>query len=130
MTIYLGWLKPHSYAILRFCERGKPENQKNAFFCIFFCEKICKIQFVHRIFAPDLKNKSEGMYYLCITYVKPILMAKVIIHDIPLDEAAQILAQTGITLDKHQLPDGTYRAYVRKDKMPLFLSNNLKPTQL
>ena len=74
------------------------------------------------------------MYYLCITYVKPIhptiLMAKVIIHDIPLQEAAKILAQTGITLDKHQLPDGTYRAYVRKDKMPLFLSNNLKPTQL
>jgi len=30
MTIYLRSLKPHCYAILRFCERGKPENQKNA----------------------------------------------------------------------------------------------------
>ena len=49
-------------------------------------------------------------------------MAKIIIHDIPLKQAANILAQTGITLDTHQLPDGTYRAYVRKDKMPLFLS--------
>ena len=40
MTIYLRSLKPHSYAILRFCERGKPENQKNAFFCIFFVKKF------------------------------------------------------------------------------------------
>jgi len=44
-------------------------------------------------------------------------MAKVIIHDIPLKEAAKKLAQSGITLDTHQLPDGTYRAYVRKDKI-------------
>ena len=51
-------------------------------------------------------------------------MAKIIIHDIPLKQAAEILAQTGITLDTHQLPDGTYRAYVRKDKMPLFLSRS------
>ena len=47
-------------------------------------------------------------------------MAKIIIHDIPLKQAANILAQTGITLDTHQLSDGTYRAYVRKDKMTLF----------
>ena len=47
-------------------------------------------------------------------------MAKVRIRDRPLQEAAEMLAQTGITLDKHQLPDGTYRAYVRKDKIPLF----------
>ncbi len=40
MTIYLGGVKPHSYAILRFCESGKPENQKNAFFCIFFVKKF------------------------------------------------------------------------------------------
>jgi hypothetical protein len=106
------------------------ENAEKMIFLHFFCAKIWRRQFLHNIFASDLKTKSEGMYYLCITYVKPILMAKVIIHDIPLQEAANILAQTGITLDKHQLPDGTYRAYVRKDKIPLFLSNNLKPTQL
>jgi hypothetical protein len=47
-------------------------------------------------------------------------MAKIIIHDIPLKQAAEILAQTGITLDTHQLPDGTYRAYVRKDKIQSF----------
>ena len=44
-------------------------------------------------------------------------MAKVTIRDMPLKEAAKILAQSGITLDTHQLPDGTYRAYVRKDKI-------------
>ena len=47
-------------------------------------------------------------------------MAKIIIRDLPLKEAAEILAQSGITLDTHQLPDGTYRAYVRKDKIPQF----------
>ena len=47
-------------------------------------------------------------------------MAKIIIHNIPLKQAAEILAQTGITLDTHQLPDGTYRAYVRKDKIQSF----------
>ena len=47
-------------------------------------------------------------------------MAKIIIHDIPLKQAAEILAQTGITLDTHKLPDGTYRAYVRKDKIQSF----------
>ena len=47
-------------------------------------------------------------------------MAKVTIRDMPLKEAAKILAQSGITLDTHQLPDGTYRAYVRKDKIQSF----------
>ncbi len=42
MTIYLGWLKPHCYAILRFCESGKPENQINAFFLHFFAKKFAK----------------------------------------------------------------------------------------
>ena len=47
-------------------------------------------------------------------------MAKVRIRDMPLKEAAKILAQSGITLDTHRLPDGTYRAYVRKDKISQF----------
>jgi hypothetical protein len=44
-------------------------------------------------------------------------MAKVIIRNMSPQQAAQQLAQCGITLDTHQLPDGTYRAYVRKDKL-------------
>jgi len=54
-------------------------------------------------------------------------MAKIRIRDRPLKEAAEMLAQSGITLDTHQLPDGSYRAYVRKDKMTLFneFINNL-----
>ena len=48
-------------------------------------------------------------------------MAKVTIRDMPLKQAANILAQSGITLDTHQLPDGTYRAYVRKDKIQTFM---------
>ena len=47
-------------------------------------------------------------------------MAKVIIRNMSLQQAAQQLAQCGITLDTHKLPDGTYRAYVRKDKLATF----------
>ena len=52
-------------------------------------------------------------------------MAKVTIRDMPLKQAANILAQSGITLDTHQLPDGTYRAYVRKDKIQTFMKKFL-----
>lgn len=37
-------------------------------------------------------------------------------------QAAEDLATIGVTLDRHQLPDGTYRAYVRQDKMNMFLT--------
>ena len=38
------------------------------------------------------------------------------------------LKELGITLDRHRLPDGTYRAYVRKDKLNLLLSHlNTQP---
>jgi len=47
-------------------------------------------------------------------------MAKVRIRDMPLKEAAKILAESGITLDTRRLPDGSYRAYVRKDKISQF----------
>ena len=47
-------------------------------------------------------------------------MAKIRIRDMPLKEAAKILAESGITLDTRRLPDGTYRAYVRKDKISQF----------
>ena len=38
------------------------------------------------------------------------------------------LKELGITLDRHRLPDGSYRAYVRKDKLNLLLSHlNTQP---
>ena len=36
-------------------------------------------------------------------------------------EVAAQLATIGITLDSHQLPDGTYRAYVRQSNREKFL---------
>ena len=43
-------------------------------------------------------------------------------------EVAAQLATIGITLDSHQLPDGTYRAYVRQSNREKFLLNlNLNP---
>ena len=45
------------------------------------------------------------------------------------EETAAQLATIGITLDRHQLPDGTYRAYTRKDKLSLLL-NHLNQQQL
>ena len=38
------------------------------------------------------------------------------------DEVAAALREMGITLDRHRLPDGSFRAYVRKDHMERFLS--------
>ena len=50
-------------------------------------------------------------------------MAKIIIPpDLTFEQVAQQLAQNGITLDANQLPDGSYRVYVRQDKLNLFLT--------
>ena len=38
------------------------------------------------------------------------------------EETARQLASIGITLDRHQLPDGSFRAYVRKDNINLLLT--------
>lgn len=64
MTIYLGWLKPHCYAILRFCERGAKKRY-------FFCEKICKIQIVHRIFAASFGNGQKSCRYRPVSVPYP-----------------------------------------------------------
>ena len=45
------------------------------------------------------------------------------------DEIANQLAEIGITLDGHQLADGTYRVYVRKRNINVFI-NQLNLTQL
>ena len=37
------------------------------------------------------------------------------------EEIADQLAELGITLDGHQLADGTYRAYVRKRNINVFI---------
>ena len=37
-------------------------------------------------------------------------------------EIAEELKKLGITVDPNQLPDGTYRVYVRKDHMQHFLA--------
>jgi len=37
-------------------------------------------------------------------------------------QVADQLNTIGVTLDAHQLPDGTYRAYVRKDRIQRFLT--------
>jgi len=37
-------------------------------------------------------------------------------------QVADQLNTIGVTLDAHQLPDGTYRAYVRKDRLQRFLT--------
>ena len=37
-------------------------------------------------------------------------------------QVADQLNTIGVTLDGHQLPDGTYRAYVRKDRLQRFLT--------
>ncbi|MBQ3999311.1 MAG: hypothetical protein II644_08260 [Paludibacteraceae bacterium] len=42
-------------------------------------------------------------------------------------QVAEQLKTIGVTLDGHQLPDGTYRAYVRKKNLNLFI-NNLNPS--
>ncbi len=48
-------------------------------------------------------------------------MAKIILHkNENIDTIAEQLKQSGITVDKHRLPDGTYRAYVRKENMAKF----------
>ena len=44
-------------------------------------------------------------------------------------QIADQLATIGITLDAHQLADGSFRAYVRKRNLNLFI-NNLNLTQL
>jgi len=38
------------------------------------------------------------------------------------EETAAQLATIGVTLDAHPLPDGTYRAYIRKDRLQRFLT--------
>ena len=49
-------------------------------------------------------------------------MAKVRIpKGMTLDELIAELAAIGITVDRHPLPDGTYRCYVPKSKINLFL---------
>ena len=71
MTIYLGWLKPHCYAILRFCESGKPENQINAFFLHFFAKKFAKynlfIVYLHRISERDTNHPRS--HYVRTAYM-------------------------------------------------------------
>ena len=42
--------------------------------------------------------------------------------NITLAEVIPQLAEIGITVDPHQLPDGSYRTYVRKDHMQRFLA--------
>ena len=37
-------------------------------------------------------------------------------------QVADQLNTNGVTLHGHQLPDGSYRAYVRKDRLPRFLT--------
>ena len=44
-------------------------------------------------------------------------------------QVADQLRTIGVTLDAHPLPDGTYRAYVRKSKLTQFM-NHLNPNQL
>ena len=43
--------------------------------------------------------------------------------DIPLAEVIPQLAEIGITVDPNQLPDGSYRTYVRKDHMSIFIAH-------
>ena len=38
-------------------------------------------------------------------------------------QVADQLKSIGVTLDRHQLPDGSYRAYVRKDHLQRFLTD-------
>ena len=48
-------------------------------------------------------------------------MAKIILRkNEDIDTIAEQLKQSGITVDKHRLPDGTYRVYVRKENMAKF----------
>ena len=49
---------------------------KIAFFFAFFCEKICKIQFVHRIFASDLKPGCAPDIIETLTRPKPLQYGK------------------------------------------------------
>ena len=52
-------------------------------------------------------------------------MAKVHIPpDYTWQQVAEELKTIGITLDGHQLPDGTYRAYVRKSNLRKFFGIN------
>ena len=43
-------------------------------------------------------------------------------------QVAEQLKTIGVTLDGHKLPDGTYRAYVRKDRVNQFLNLTLNPS--
>ena len=55
-------------------------------------------------------------------------MAKVIIPPgYTWRQVADELRSIGVTLDGHQLPDGSYRAYVRKDHMNTFLAHIIQP---
>ena len=52
-----------------------------------------------------------------------IIMAKIIIQNAEeLHTIARQLAQAGITLDTRQLPDNSYRIYIRKKNMQAFLA--------
>lgn len=44
-------------------------------------------------------------------------MAKIRIKSEEIDAVAEQLKASGITVDRHRLPDGTYRVYVRKANM-------------
>ena len=51
-------------------------------------------------------------------------MAKVRIPDgYTWEQVAEQLRTIGVTLDRHQLADGTYRAYVRKKNLQKFVEN-------
>ena len=39
------------------------------------------------------------------------------------EQTAAELASIGVTLDGHQLPDGSYRAYVRQENRQLFINH-------
>ena len=49
-------------------------------------------------------------------------MAKILLPpNRSLDELADELAPLGITLDRHPLPDGSFRVYVRRSNLQTFL---------
>ena len=43
-------------------------------------------------------------------------------------QVADMMKQIGVTLDGHQLADGTYRAYVRKSNLNQFINLTLNPS--
>ena len=61
------------------------------------------------------------MFILCLTYVYPMARVK-IPPGSTFEQTAAELASIGITMGQ-RLRDGTYRAYVRKENMALFMNH-------